>query len=139
MKTKIGLGVITFILLSTISTAAWAFQEPAAGTFGYEIYEFMDSMIVGAIGVCIALAILAYCIYFILRTNIFGAITCAIAALGVIKIKDIAFSLGINFPNPALTMNHFKHIYMVLMPLTLIVFTSALLTTHNLKKKNINA
>jgi hypothetical protein len=135
MKTKIGLGIITFILLSTLSTAAWAFQEPAAGTFGYEIYEFMDSMIVGAIGVCIALAILAYCIYFILRTNIFGAITCAIAALGVIKIKDIAFSLGITLPNIALPSNHLKHIDMVLMPLALIVFSLAALTVRNLSKK----
>jgi hypothetical protein len=123
MKTKIGLGIITFILLSTLSTAAWAFQEPAAGTFGYEIYEFMDSMIVGAIGVCIALAILAYCIYFILRSNIFGAITCAIAALGVIKMKDIAFSLGMNIPTPTHSSNGFPYICMASILLTLMVFT----------------
>lgn len=136
MKTKIGLGVITFIVISTISTAAWAFQEPAAGTFGYEIYEFMDSMIAGAIGVCIALAILAYCIYFILRSNIFGAITCAIAALGVIKIKDIAFSLGINLPAPVHSSNCFPYIYMASILLTLIAFSCLTVTVLNRFNEN---
>jgi hypothetical protein len=83
---------IVFIGIS--APAAMAFQQPSSGSFGYEVYEFMNLMLTGAVGVCVALAILAYCIYFILRSHVFGAITCAIAALMVVKIEDIVYSLG---------------------------------------------
>lgn len=82
------------LLVVAIATPAWAFEQPSSGSFGYEIYEFMNLMLTGPVGVCIALAILAYCIYFILRSHVFGAITCAIAALMVVKIEDIVYSLG---------------------------------------------
>jgi hypothetical protein len=132
MKAKIGLGVLAFSIISTISTVAWAYQEPAAGSFGYEIYQFMDqSIIAGAAGVCIALGILAYCIYNILRTNIFGAIICAIAALGVIKIKNIAFSLGINVPPSTHSSSCFAYVCIASILLTLIVFYCFKLTVLN--------
>jgi hypothetical protein len=83
---------LLFVCIS--APAAWAFEQPSSGTFGYEVYEFMNLMLTGPVGVCVALAILAYCIYFILRSHVFGAITCAIAALMVVKIEDIVYSLG---------------------------------------------
>jgi hypothetical protein len=83
---------IMFIAISAPS--AWAFDQPSSGTFGYEIYEFMNLMLTGSVGVCVAIAITAYCIYFVLRSHVFGAITCAIAALMVVKIEDIVYSLG---------------------------------------------
>jgi hypothetical protein len=99
MKVKLGLGVITFIIISTIATAALAYNEPSAGSFGYEFYQFLDeSVIAGAIGVCIAIGIIAWGIWFLLHTKIFGVITCGLAAYGVVKIKDLVFSLGINLP-----------------------------------------
>ena len=90
--------LVVAVFSGLMATSAWAMAEPSSGSFGYEIYEFMDSMIGGAVALCIVIGILAYLVFFVLRTNVFGAITCAIAALIVVKIKDIAFSLGITLP-----------------------------------------
>jgi hypothetical protein len=99
MKTKLGLGVITFFVISAISTAALAYNEPSSGSFGYELYQFLDeSVIAGAIGFIVAIGIVAWGIYWILRSNIFATVLCAIAAYGVIQIKTIVISLGINLP-----------------------------------------
>ncbi len=85
------------ITLATAPATVFAFEEPTSGTFGYEIYEFANLVLTGAIGVCLALGILSYCVYFILRSHIFGAISCATAALILVKIEDIAYSLGAVF------------------------------------------
>lgn len=99
MKTKIGLGVITFFIISTMATAALAYNEPSSGSVGYEIYQFLDeSVIAGAIGFIIACALVAYGIYWIVRHNAFAVILCAAAAYAVVRIKDIVISLGINLP-----------------------------------------
>jgi hypothetical protein len=94
MKKKLKVIVFTLVLISISASMALAFTEPSSGSFGYEIYEFLDSNIGTGLSVVIALGIMAYCIYFILRSNLFGAIPCAVAALMLVKIKDIVFSLG---------------------------------------------
>jgi hypothetical protein len=84
--------------LCCVSSAAHAFTNPSSGSFGYEIYDFIaNSLVAGAIGVAIGIAILAYAVYHILRSNVFGAIACAIALLILVKINDIAISMGIIF------------------------------------------
>jgi hypothetical protein len=82
-------GALVFVLMSP---NAWAFEEPSSGTFGYELFEFARIVFTGASGVVIALGILGYCVYHILRSNVFGAITCACAALVLVKIEDIVYS-----------------------------------------------
>jgi hypothetical protein len=94
MKKSIKVMVFCMVLMCTVANVAMAFSEPSSGSFGYEIYEFLDSNIGTGISVAIALGIMAYCIYHILRSNLFGAIPCAVAALMLVKIKDIVFSLG---------------------------------------------
>jgi hypothetical protein len=88
--------LILTVAICAMASTALAYTEPSPGSFGYEVYEFMDSGIVGALGVAIAMGMMAYCIYFIFRSNLFGAIPCAIAALMLIKIKTIVFSIGVN-------------------------------------------
>ena len=51
------MGAYAFFAGSGQIQVASAFEEPAAGTIGYEIYDFMGN----AIGVCIALGISGYC------------------------------------------------------------------------------
>jgi hypothetical protein len=85
-------------MFCALASGAMAYTQPQAGTFGYEVFEFMESAIGGAIGVCCALAMLGYCIYFILRSNLFGAIPCAVAALMLIKLPDIVYSIGVTLP-----------------------------------------
>jgi hypothetical protein len=85
------------ICLCCFSSMALALTNPATGSFGYEIYDFIaNSIVAGAIGVAIGIAILAYAVYHILRSNVFGAIACAVALLILVKINDIAISMGIN-------------------------------------------
>lgn len=96
MKKTAVKALILVALFCALASTAMAYEEPAAGTFGYEVYEFMDSAIAGALGVALAMGMFAYFIYFVFRSNLFGAIPCAIAALMLIKIKDIVFSIGVN-------------------------------------------
>jgi len=94
--------VIAFatLILILVAPCAQAFEEPASGSFGYEVYDFViNSVFSGAIGVTIAMLIFAYGIYWIIRSQVFGAITCLIAAIFFFKLKDIVISLGVDLPN----------------------------------------
>lgn len=98
MKRKSFKALAFTAMFCALASSAMAYTQPQAGTFGYEMFEFMESAIGGAIGVCVALGMLAYCSYFILRSNLFGAIPCAIAALMLIKLPDIVYSIGVTLP-----------------------------------------
>jgi hypothetical protein len=94
---KIAFKTLSFAtVLCCFSSMAFAFANPSSGSFGYEIYDFIaNSLVAGAVGVAIGISILAYAVYHILRTNVFGAIACAVALLILVKINDIAISMGI--------------------------------------------
>jgi hypothetical protein len=96
MKTVVKILFLT-LGICCFSSMALAFTTPASGSFGYEVYDFIaNSIVAGAVGVAIGIGILAYAVYWILRSNVFGAIACAIALLILVKINDIAISMGIN-------------------------------------------
>jgi hypothetical protein len=88
--------IVTGIIMTAVAMpdAAWAFSTPTSGTFGYEFYEFLSMVLTGGIGFGIALLILGLCIFYIIRTNAMGAIVCAVGAFILVKIEDIAVSLG---------------------------------------------
>lgn len=96
MKKAMILSIFINLLLCAIVSSAMAYSEPSAGSFGYQFYEFLDTTVIGgAIGFCIALIMLGFCLYFIFRSNVFGAFPCAIAAAVFINLKDLVISMGV--------------------------------------------
>ena len=93
MKIKRVLSWTAFWVFS-LCTNVRAFQPPATDAFGYDLFEFGETIITGPVGVVIALAIVGYCVFHILKSHVFGAITCACAALVLVKLEDIVYSLG---------------------------------------------
>ena len=94
-KVNIALFVLT---VGFCPAAAFAFQAPAAGSFAYSVYDlFMNEILTGAIGFTIAAGLVLYAIFWAVRSNVFGTITCAICAGLIIFIEEVVVSLGITF------------------------------------------
>lgn len=83
------------LLLTIHPSLAHAFTIPSSGDVGYEIYEFFhDVIMTGAIGFVIILAIVCYAVYWILKSNVFGAVSCFVAAIFFYSAEDIATAVG---------------------------------------------
>lgn len=87
-----------FAAALTNPSISHAFSIPSAGDVGYGLYEFWHDVIsTGAIGFIIVVLIVCYAIYWILKSNIWGAVACAVAAVLFITVEDIAVSMGLMF------------------------------------------
>ncbi len=98
MKKLSNMATLAVLIVMFVVPSAWAFEEPSSGSFGYEVYDFViNNVFSGAIGVTLAMLIFAYGIFWILRSQVFGAVTCLIAAIFFFKLKDIVLSLGVEY------------------------------------------
>ncbi len=89
--------LMTFLAV-VIPARCFAFTAPGSGDTGYQIYDFVTSNIMdGAIGITICICILAYGAFFVLRSNIFGAIGCCVAAILFYSAEDMALAIGYTF------------------------------------------
>lgn len=84
--------------MTMLPSRAHAFTLPSDGDVAYEMYEFFhDVVLTGAVGVVIILSIVCYAVYWILKSNIFGAVGCFVAAILFYAAEDIATAMGCMF------------------------------------------
>jgi hypothetical protein len=95
--TKMGIFVYGFII-GLWPGFALSFETPSDGSFAYNVYDlFLNDILKGAIGFVIAAGLILYAIFWAVRSNIFGTITCAICAGLIIFIDEVVISLGMTF------------------------------------------
>lgn len=88
---------IFYILIFLIVPEVLAFQAPS-GTFMEPVYTFFIEQILGGVGIIIAILIICYGFYWILRTNVLMTIGCALAAAGIYFAEDMAALIGAIYP-----------------------------------------
>ena len=89
--------IFSFFLL-TLPCSSFAFTAPSSGETGYQIYEFVHKTIMnGAIGITICIGMLAAAGFWVARSNIWGALSCFVAAVLFFSAEDIAIAIGIMF------------------------------------------
>lgn len=87
-----------FSILLTMPLTCSAFTAPSSGDTGYEIYDFVTKTIMnGAIGITICIAMIAFAGFWVARSNIWGALACFVAAVLFYSAEDIALSIGVLF------------------------------------------
>lgn len=85
-------------ILSIMPATCSAFTAPSSGDTGYEIYEFVTTTIMdGAIGITICIALIAFAGFWVARSNIWGALACFVSAVLFYSAEDIALSIGVLF------------------------------------------
>ena len=85
-------------ILLTMPFTCLAFTAPSSGDTGYEIYEFVTTTIMdGAIGITICIALIAFAGFWIARSNVWGALACFVAAVLFYSAEDVALSIGVLF------------------------------------------
>lgn len=92
-KQRVGLAV-AFALLTLMAGPAFAFTAPAAGDFGYDIYEVVIINILGGpIGWVGAAALVVFGATKVM-TQWMLTVMCVVAATIIVKISGILTSLG---------------------------------------------
>ncbi len=92
---KKSLARLSVLLFCLIPSHVLAFTAPSSGDTGFELYEFVtDNIMDGAIGITICICIVAYGAYWVVRSNIFGALACFVAAILFYSSEDIAEAIG---------------------------------------------
>ncbi|NTW87729.1 MAG: hypothetical protein HGB26_01075 [Desulfobulbaceae bacterium] len=96
-KFKLWIGSLISIF-STTPVVCHAFTAPSSGETGFEIYDFVTKTIMnGAIGTTIAIGMIAAAGFWVARSNIWGALSCFVAAVFFYSAEDIALAIGVLF------------------------------------------
>lgn len=96
--------IVSLAIIALCPASALAFEAPATGSFAYSVYQlFMVDILTGAIGFVIAGGLILYAIFWAVRSNIFGTITCAICAGLIIFIEEVVISLGMTLNDQVVT------------------------------------
>ncbi|MGD9209428.1 MAG: hypothetical protein PVI90_01560 [Desulfobacteraceae bacterium] len=88
---------VFYILFFVTARNVLAFQPPS-GTFVEPVYTFFIEQILGGVGIIIAILIICYAFYWILRTNVMMTIGCVLAAAGIYFAEDMAELIGAMYP-----------------------------------------
>ncbi len=93
MLKKITLFTAMFVL--GISSLAFAFTAPAAGSLWYDFYDtFFNGLMTGSLGFVATGCLLLFCLYNFVKGNLLGGGIAACAAACMIGLEDIVISMG---------------------------------------------
>ncbi len=96
---------LTVAIFMLTAATAYAFDAVDSGGFGYVVYDFIvNKILLGPIGKAIAVVIVALCIFFLIRNQIFSVIACAVAAGMIVSIEEIVDSMGMTTAEVLLRM-----------------------------------
>lgn len=92
---KLSVASTVAALFTFIATQAMAITAPAAGSFGYEAYNFLvNTVLKGPFGAICAILLFLVTIILFVQQKIVPAIVCLVAAIVLINTSNMVTALG---------------------------------------------